>query len=180
MSARLVGILAVAGPLMWGCAAQVIRTPARVIGNEVATFQGSLSGFQDTLKATQDDTRATITGSAERAAAALAVTQQLQVEWVIARAQTDSDILAALQAQGKAETARLITPATPSALPASVAFPVDKLSGVAKTLEQLSKGPTAQADLDFLSSYGKKIMTQLKALEEQAKSTTAQPAAAKK
>ena len=179
MSARLGCALIAVVLLAWGCAAQVIRDPARVVGNEVATFQGSLSSFQDSLKATQDDVRATVTGSAERGAAALAVTQQLQVEWTIARAKSDSDILAAFQAQGKAETLRLLAPPTQPALPASVSFPVDTLSGVAKTLEQLSKGPTARADLDFLSSYGKKVMTQLKALEDQAKPLAA-PAQGKK
>jgi len=180
MSARRACALIGVASLAWGCAAQGVRDPARAISYEVATFQGSLSGFQDSLKATQDDTRASITGSNERAAAALAVTQQLQVEWIIARANGESEILAALQAQGKAETARLLTPATQPALPASVAFPVDALSGVAKALEQLSKGPTAQANLDFLSSYGKSVMTQIKALEDQAKPAAAPPASEKK
>ena len=59
-------------------------------------------------------------------------------------------------------------------------FPIDTLSAVAKTLDELAKGPTARANLDSLSAYGKKVMTQLKALEDQAKSAAAQPAAPKK
>lgn len=159
--------------VLCGCAAQRVKSPAKTIGNEVATFQGSLSAFQDSLKTTQDDVRATISGSGARANAALAVTQQLQVEWTITRARSEAEILTALQAQGKTESTRLLAPATQPALPASVPFPIDTLSAVAKTLEQLGKGPTARADLDFLSSYGRSVMTQLKALEEQAKSATA-------
>ncbi len=161
--------------LLCGCAAQRITGPAKTIGNEIATFQGSLSAFQDTLNITQDDTRATISGSAARADTAVAVTKQLEVEWAIARAKSEADILATLQAQGKAEPTRLLTPAGQSTLPASVTFPIDTLSAVAKTLDELAKGPTARANLDILSAYGKKVMTKLKALEDQAKSAAASP-----
>jgi len=159
--------------LLCGCAAQRITGPARTIGNEVATFQGALSGFQDALKTMQDDSRATISGSAARATAAVAVTLQLEMEWAVARANSESEILTILQAQGKMESTRLLVPATQPALPAPVAFPIDTLGAVAKTLDQLSQGPTARADLEFLSAYGKSVMTQLKALEEQAKAAAA-------
>ena len=159
--------------LLCGCAAQRITGPAKTIGSEVATFQGALSAFQDSVKSMQDDTRATVSGSAMRAGTAAAVSRQLQVEWSIGRATTESEIFTALQAQGKAESTRLLAPATEVALPASVAFPIDALSAVAKTLEQLSKGPTAQANLEFLSAYGKTVMKQLKDLEDKAKAAAA-------
>jgi hypothetical protein len=158
--------------LSGGCAADKISGPAKTIGDEVGTFQGALSSFQDDLNGIQDDERATITGTATRGDTAIAVTKELQVEWVTARAKSETDIFTALQNQGKDELTRLLAQATQPTLPASVTFPIDKLGAVAKTMDQLAKAPGTMADLEFVVSYGSSVNTQLKAIEDKAKPTT--------
>jgi hypothetical protein len=163
-----------------GCAADRISTPAKAIGTDVATFQGSLSTFQDNLKREQDDERGTIAGTSARRDLAVAAARQMQVEWMIANAKSGTDVFVLLQSEGRNEVTPLLAPATPAALPASISFPVDQLGGVAKTMDQLSRGQSTEAEVEFLVNYGIAVNQQLKTIEDQAKAKlqTAPPASA--
>jgi hypothetical protein len=164
--------------VLTGCAADRISTPAKAIGNDVATFQGSLSKLQDNLNHEQDDERGTIAGTAARRDLAVAATKQMQVEWMIANAKSGTDIFVPLQSQGKNEVTPLLATATSAAPPGSISFPIDKLGSVVTTMDQLSKGQSSQAGLEFLVNYGIAVNKQLKTIEDQAKAKpqTAPPA----
>jgi hypothetical protein len=163
--------------LLSACAADRVRTASGMIGKDVAGFQASLSTLQDELKSEQDDERGVINGTAARRDAADTVTRQMQVEWTIANARTGNDIFASLQSQGKEAIAALLIPATTPPPPPTVSFPIDKLSAVSNTLDQLSKGNTSREDAESLINYGIKVNKQLQTIEDKAKSTQKSPAA---
>lgn len=162
--------------LLGGCAADRISDPAKTIGDEIATYQGSLSLFQDSLKINQDNEYARIVGTNARRDVVTDVNASMQVEWVIANAKSAPEIFAPLQKQGNDEVSRLLAPATSSVLPASVTFPIDKLGSVAKTMDDLSKGQSTQDNIKFLVNYGKTANEQIKALNDQAKKSAQTPA----
>jgi hypothetical protein len=170
MRRRYLGVtLGFVTTVLAGCAADRISAPAKSIGNDVATFQGSLSTLQDNLNHEQDDERGTIAGTTARCDLAVASTKQMQIEWIIASAKSGTDIFAPLQSQGKDEVTPLLAPSMSAATPASISFPVDKLGAVSLTMDQLSKGQSSQADLKFLVNYGIAVNKQLKTIEDQAK-----------
>jgi hypothetical protein len=162
--------------LLGGCAADRISGSAKTIGDEIATYQGSLSSFQDSLKIDQDDGHARIVGTNARRDVVTDVSTSMQVEWMIANAKNATDIFSPLQKQGNDEVSQLLAPATSSVSPASVTFPIDKLGSVAKTMDDLSKGKSTQDNIKFLVNYGKTVNKQIKALDAQAKKSAETPA----
>jgi len=155
--------------LLGGCAADRISDPAKTIGDELATYQGSLSSFQDSLKIDQDDEYARIVGTNARRDVVTDVNTSMQVEWTIANAKSATDIFSPLQKQGNNEVSRLLAPVISSVPPASVTFPIDKLGSVAKTMDDLSKGQSTQDNIKFLVNYGKTVNKQIKVLNAQVK-----------
>jgi hypothetical protein len=159
------------------CATHRISTATKAVGSDVASFQGSLSTLQDEWKNEQDDERGIIGGTAARRDAAAAVTRQMQVEWAVASSKNGSDLFATLQIQGREAATAALAPSASPAQPTSVSLPIDKLSAVSKTLDQLSKGATRQADVESLVNYGIAINQQLQTIEKQAKAPAKTPAA---
>jgi len=152
-----------------GCAADRISSSAKTIGNDVATYQASLSLFQDELKRIQDDENARIVGRNSRRDIVADVNGSMQVEWMISNAKNATDIFSPLQNQGQDEVSRLLAPVASVIPSTSITFPIDKLGSVAKTMDNLSKGQSNQANMEFLVNYGIIVNKQIKALEDQAK-----------
>jgi hypothetical protein len=161
--------VAMATILLTGCAADRIAQPSKVIGEDIASFQGSLSTFQDDFRAGLGDQQAIIDGTEARRAAAIGATRAVQVEWDVMSATTAADVFKPLQTQGQEEVGRLLSPASSSPPAPPVSFPIDKLSATAKALGELSKGRSTRGDIEFLVNYGTEVNNKLKAIEEKAK-----------
>ena len=157
--------------LLVSCAANQITKSTKIIGNEVSTFQASLSGFQDDMKTLQDNEQARIAGTAARRDLAIAATKQQQVEWIIIQAKTENEVFTNLQAQGRDEIVRLLPPSTLAPRPPAVKLPLDKLGSVATAMDKLSRQPRIKTELEFLINYGMTVNKKLKAIEDDAKKT---------
>jgi hypothetical protein len=151
-----------------GCASHRVRPAATTIGKEVSFFQADLSKFQDALKRSQQDEQVRILGTSARRDSAAAATRHLQVEWALAAARTNNEVLAILQTQGREEITRLTAASAPP-LPGTSRMPVEKLGDVAATLDKMSEAPGKKADLDFLLGFAKNVNEQLKSLDQKAR-----------
>jgi hypothetical protein len=160
-----------AGLALAACASDVVKKPAGIVSQDIASLQAGLTGFQTSWRDYQATEQTRTTGYGTRARAATAATRQMRTQWALTAAPTEAEAFAVLQAHADAETAALVPAAHPPKLE-DIKFPADKLGEVVAATAGLAKGPSREEAARSILAYGRELNSELKAVEGAAKSAS--------